>query len=108
VVDPTASDSSGNTSDFKLRITMPGDTLLGDEIRSTPYTSGVSFIFGATTTGTYRLRVDGGVDGGPGGPAYYDIRISATPVPAALPLFATGLGMLGLFARRRTRKAIAA
>jgi len=31
--------------------------------------------------------------------------ISATPLPAALPLFATGLGALGLLARRRKRKA---
>lgn len=30
---------------------------------------------------------------------------SATPLPAALPLFATGLGALGLLARRRKRKA---
>jgi hypothetical protein len=32
---------------------------------------------------------------------------SATPLPAALPLFATGLGALGLLARRRKRKAAA-
>ena len=33
---------------------------------------------------------------------------SATPLPAALPLFATGLGALGLLARRRKRKNAAA
>ena len=31
--------------------------------------------------------------------------IAATPLPAALPLFASGLGALGLFAHRRKRKA---
>jgi hypothetical protein len=31
-----------------------------------------------------------------------------TPLPAALPLFATGLGALGLLARRRKRKVQAA
>jgi hypothetical protein len=33
---------------------------------------------------------------------------SAVPVPAALPLFATGLGALGLLGWRRKRKAAAA
>ena len=33
---------------------------------------------------------------------------SATPLPAALPLFATGLGALGLLARRKKRKGAAA
>jgi hypothetical protein len=31
--------------------------------------------------------------------------VSTTPLPAALPLFATGLGAIGLLARRRKRKA---
>ena len=34
--------------------------------------------------------------------------VSATPLPAALPLFATGLGALGLLGWRRKRKASAA
>ena len=33
---------------------------------------------------------------------------SATPLPAALPLFATGLGAMGLFGWRKKRKALAA
>ena len=37
-----------------------------------------------------------------------DISNSAVPLPAALPLFATGLGALGLFGWRRKRKASAA
>lgn len=36
---------------------------------------------------------------------YDDITITETPVPAALPLFASGLGALGLIAYRRKRKA---
>jgi hypothetical protein len=31
--------------------------------------------------------------------------VTATPIPAALPLFATGLGTLGLLGWRRRRKA---
>lgn len=105
VVDPTVAGDPGNTSEFKLRITSPGDTPLGDVFFSTPYTSGNPFIFGATAPGTYRFRIDGGV-GGPGGAAFYDIRISAatTPLPAALPIFGTGLGLgLGLLGWRKRR-----
>jgi hypothetical protein len=35
------------------------------------------------------------------------LDVSSTPLPAALPLFATGLGVLGWAARRRKRKAAA-
>jgi hypothetical protein len=37
--------------------------------------------------------------------ASFDVNSTATPLPAALPLFATGLGGLGLLGRRRKRKA---
>ena len=37
----------------------------------------------------------------------YTIPANTTPLPAALPLFATGLGALGLFGWRRKRKAAA-
>ena len=37
-----------------------------------------------------------------------DISVSPTPFPAALPLFATGLGALGLFGWRTKRKKAAA
>jgi hypothetical protein len=36
--------------------------------------------------------------------APFGIEVTATPLPAALPLFATGLGGLGLFGWRRKRK----
>ena len=36
------------------------------------------------------------------------VTITQTPLPAALPLFATGLAGLGLLGWRRKRKAIAA
>ena len=41
-------------------------------------------------------------------PGLADIHFSTTPLPAALPLFAGGLGMIGLIARRRKRKPSAA
>jgi hypothetical protein len=37
-------------------------------------------------------------------PAFEFANLTATPIPAALPLFATGLGVLGWFARRRKRQ----
>ena len=42
------------------------------------------------------------------GPATGSASTEATPLPAALPLFATGLGALGLFGWRRKRKNVAA
>jgi hypothetical protein len=35
------------------------------------------------------------------------LEVSSTPLPAALPLFATGLGVMGFLAKRRKRKAAA-
>jgi hypothetical protein len=37
----------------------------------------------------------------------YDVPSSATPIPAALPLFTTGLGVMGLLGWRRKKKAAA-
>jgi len=37
----------------------------------------------------------------------FDISIATTPIPEALPLFATGLGFLGLLGWRRKKKAAA-
>jgi hypothetical protein len=50
--------------------------------------------------GTFSYTTSNGVN-------TYD-GISETPLPAALPLFATGLGALGLLGWRRKRKALAA
>jgi hypothetical protein len=40
----------------------------------------------------------------PGSTIFSASPVSATPLPAALPLFATGLGAMGLFGWRRKRK----
>jgi hypothetical protein len=44
---------------------------------------------------------------GTGADQSFTLEIGATPLPAALPLFATGLGALGLLGWRRKRKATA-
>jgi hypothetical protein len=43
-----------------------------------------------------------------GAPLSGGVEIESTPLPAALPLFATGLGAMGLFGWRRKRKNVAA
>ena len=70
-----------------------------------------SFLF--TATGPEELLIfastvlSGGTDENKQafGPALDNVSIAATPLPAALPLFAGGLGVIGLLARRRKRKA---
>jgi len=51
------------------------------------------------TPGTYEWTWGTGAD------QNFTFEIGTTPIPAALPLFATGLGALGLFGWRRKRKA---
>jgi hypothetical protein len=52
----------------------------------------------ATGTGVYTRSLQSGL---------VEFAQTATPLPAALPLFATGLGALGLLGWRRKRKAAA-
>ena len=76
-----------------------------------PSTSNVwtHYTFGVTATGSDNI-----VFSFQDNPAYMALdnvsvsAVSATPLPAALPLFATGLGALGLLGWRRKRKASAA
>jgi hypothetical protein len=71
------------------------------------------------TTNKFRAEftpVGSGADSGPriqeldGYDAYFDgVSIpSSVPLPASLPLFGTGLGLIGLIAWRRKRKKVAA
>jgi hypothetical protein len=41
---------------------------------------------------------------GSGGPIGVEVEVAATPLPATLPFFAAGLGVMGLLLRRRVRK----
>jgi hypothetical protein len=61
------------------------------------------------TPGPFFFSIGTGTDNN----LYYDVTwtaevVTATPLPAALPLFAGGLGVIGLIGRRRKRKASAA
>jgi hypothetical protein len=81
-----------------------------------PYPSPLSstyeeFFFTFVGTGSDTLTIEANTN--PGNWYVDDISVTAaavgvTPLPAALPLFATGLGALGLLGWRRTRKNAAA
>jgi hypothetical protein len=65
------------------------------------------YTFSFTGNGTDTLVISGYNN-----PSYwyldnFTVEATATPLPAALPLFAGGLGVIGLLARRRKRKAAA-
>jgi len=79
---------SGYTSDTPLSDTAIYDT--------------ATFASLGVTPGTYVWTWGTGAD------QSFKLEIGTTPLPAALPLFATGLGAMGLFGWRRKRKASAA
>ena len=68
----------------------------------------MSLLFGSTTGAQISLLVDSKIVAGLGNFDSQQIATSVVPVPAALPLFATGLGVLGFAGWRRKRKAAVA
>jgi hypothetical protein len=52
--------------------------------------------------GTYVLQLRGTVDGLSGGAYVGTLQVQPVPIPAALPLLLSGLGLLGVIGRRRT------
>lgn len=100
--------ASNGASPSDFSVAWDGTTLPGSALTD-PNSSGsyVEYSFLLTGTGSDTLAISERDD--PGYMALDDVSLtgaSATPLPAALPLFATGLGALGLFGWRRKRKAI--
>jgi len=62
--------------------------------------------FSVFTGDVYGLYVDSADDSG--GRADLAVNVGGTPLPATLPLLVSGLGVFGVVARRRKRKAVAA
>jgi plastocyanin len=82
-------------------VSDPGDPLAFD---SGFHLSPFDFFFTFTVAGLYPYF--DAIHGGPGGFGESGVITvtAATPLPAALPLFATGLGAMGLLGWRRKRK----
>jgi hypothetical protein len=67
-----------------------------------PFSITSGFIDGLNTLDF--IVMNGNGDSDTTGPTALRVEVSATPLPAALPLFAGGLGILGLVAGRKRRK----
>ncbi len=71
-----------------------------------PYTlNWTQFYYDFTATASSAALTFTSLENNPFGPALDDVSISAVPIPAALPLFASGLAAFGVFARRRRKAA---
>jgi hypothetical protein len=66
------------------------------------FTGSYSVLDTDLSAGTYVLEVRGNVTGSSGGSYSGTLNVAPVPLPAALPLLLSGLGMLGGLARRRT------
>ncbi len=85
---------------FSLRIDVRGDTFSAFVNGSaTPATMLVSSLYTSGYTGVYDHDIFNG-----GAQSFDNFSIVETPLPAALPLFATGLGALGLLGWRRRKR----
>ena len=85
----------------------PFDWQLGDGTDLTMFNGATEFQGFSPSGGTVGLVTYFGPWGFSGGSTDTVLTPAATPVPAALPLFATGLGALGLLGWRRKKKVAA-
>lgn len=103
-----------NTTQFNLYDNTLGQYLLNSTTLAALSSGVYNGVSGSSAVSAVRIGL--GLAGGSDLTTYSynvdDLTINtaetATPLPAALPLFATGLGVMGLLARRRKRKTSAA
>ncbi len=81
---------------------VPTGYISDTPISDTATYAAASFASLGVTPGTYIWTWGRGAD------QSFTLQVGATPLPAALPLFATGLGALGLFGWRKKRRNAAA
>lgn len=96
--------ASGPTATVALTFSILSGLLTGDTgtLTGTGVFNSDTDVLNVNYTGT--ITGPGPVLGFIDGPT---VDVSATPLPAGLPLFASGLGLVGLLARRRKRNAAA-
>jgi hypothetical protein len=89
---------SGTPAGFQTNWTAPLNFTAGPE-------SGMYTVMSPTTlaAGTYVLEVRGDVTGSAGGTYSGELNLNPVPLPAALPLLFSGLGLLGGMLRKRRR-----
>lgn len=99
--------ASSNGIDVFWNGVQVGPTFTGDGFASSAWHL---FNFAVTGTGSDTLMFQAVGTSDSYGGSLDDVSLNATPLPAALPLFATGLGALGLFGwlRKKRRGALTA
>lgn len=87
---------NGPATGFQTNWTAPVSFSAGGE-------SGMITVMNPTTlaAGTYVLEIRGDVTGSSGGTYSGELNLNPVPLPAALPLLLSGLGLLGGLARKR-------
>jgi hypothetical protein len=93
------------TEDYSVRL---GSNLFTETVGPSVTANSISFVDATTQLGAALIFASITNLDNVHGPVLSDISVtdtvSTTPLPAALPLFATGLGAMGLFGWRRKRK----
>jgi hypothetical protein len=89
-----------------LALALPDDYVFGTFLTDTMTFTGKTLEDLGLTPGTYVWTWGSGAEVGSGSFTLEVGQIPQAPLPAALPLFATGLGALGLLGWRKKRKAL--
>jgi hypothetical protein len=82
---------------------VPSGYVSGNPLSDTLTFTGTTLAALGLTDGTYTWTWDSGAND-----VVLYVGVAATPLPAAFPLFASGLGFIGFLTKRRKRKAVTA
>lgn len=112
IVDPTTGSHTFTLAQTAFQNNFPSAGLINiegtDPVSISQFTLNYSLPSGSPAAFSYIVNFQAGCLTCLGSTRNVEINISETPLPAALPLFASGAGVLGYFGWRRKRKALAA